>query len=103
MLQHTAIELNKISVCDAGVVATTDPGVAIPVTPVCHPLLSEDNTRVVGEAASDARATLRKAPEGWRATVTAALDRIQARLDNAGQVKLSAYLQAVRFLLGSLP
>lgn len=102
MLQHTAIELNKIQVCEAGTAVTTSPD-AIAIPPVCHPLLSEDNVRAVGETASDIRAALRQTPTGWRAIVSAGLERMQARLDNAGQVKLSAYLQAVRFLLQSLP
>lgn len=101
-VQHAAIELNKIQVCEAGTAVSTSPD-AIVVPPACHPLLSEDNVRAVGETASDIRASLRQTPAGWRAIVTAGLERMQARLDNAGQVKLAAYLQAVRWLLGSLP
>lgn len=101
-VQHAAIELNKIQVCEAGTAVSTSPD-AIVVPPSCHPLLSEDNVRAVGETASDIRASLRQTPAGWRAIVTAGLERMQARLDNAGMIKLSAYLQAVRFLLGSLP
>jgi hypothetical protein len=103
MLQHTAIELNRISVCDAGTVVTVEAPDAIAAPPNCHPLLSENNVRAVGETASDVRAALRQTPAGWRAIVTAGLDRMVARLDNAGQVRMAAYLQAVRFLLGSLP
>jgi len=102
-VQTAAIQLNKISVCEAGTVITAESGPALDIPPACHPLLSEDNVRAVGETASDIRASLRKTPEGWRAIVATGLERMTARLDNAGQVKLAAYLQAVRFLLGSLP
>lgn len=102
MLQTTAIQLNKINVCEA-TIATTDPTTAVVPQAQCRPLLSDDNTRAVGETTSDIRAALRQTPAGWRAIVTAGLDRIITRLDNAGQIKMAAYLQAVRFLVQSAP
>ena len=97
-VQHTAIELNKIPICEA---ATSTDVTAPAVVQTCHPLLSDDNTRAVLEVMTDARAVLRKTPDGWASIATAALDRVQVRLDNAGQVKLLPYLQAVRFLIQS--
>ena len=100
-IQHVGIELNKIVVCEAGSASSVDPG--SPVLPqVCHPLLSEANTRAVGETATDIRAALRETPNGYVAIVSAGLDRLIQRLDNAGQVKLLPYIQAVRYLLTSV-
>ena len=100
-VQHTAIELNKIPICEPTTLAPTLDSTAPVVGQTCHPLLSEANTRAVVEGMTDARAVLRKTPEGWAAIATAALDRLQTRLDNAGQVKLLPYLQAVRFIIQS--
>ena len=100
-IQHTAIELNKIPICEPTTLAPTLDSTAPVVGQSCHPLLSEPNTRAVVEGMTDARAVLRKTPEGWAAIATAALDRLQTRLDNAGQVKLLPYLQAVRFIIQS--
>ena len=102
-LQHAAIELNKIPVCDQASPASfpNSPENAPLVVQSCRPLLSDDNVRAVGETMSDARAALRQTPSGWAAIAAAALDRLQVRLDNAGQVKLAAYVQMVRFLVNS--
>ena len=102
-VQHAAIELNKIPICDQAAAAQpTSPTAAGPlVIQSCRPLLSDDNTRAVGETMNDARAALRQTPNGWAAIAVAALDRIQLRLDSAGQTKLAPYLQMVRFLLNS--
>ena len=77
--QHVAIGLNHIQVCDPA---------------PCHPLLSNHNTGIVVDAATDALTTLRGVPDGWKATVQAALDRIKIRLDAAGLTKFTPYLTA---------
>lgn len=89
--QNAAIELNKIQRCEPA------PSV------VCTPLLSDRNTGVVVDAATDGLTTLRAVPAGWRATTSAAIDRIAMRLDAAGQAKFSAYLQAARSMLAAIP
>ena len=102
-VQTAAIALNKIPICDGAAPASfpSSPENAPVVVQSCRPLLSDDNTRAVGETMNDARAALRQTPNGWAAIAVAALDRIQLRLDNAGQTKLAPYLQMVRFLLNS--
>ena len=88
-LQSVAIGLNRVQQC-AG-------------TPtVCHPLLSDDNTRVVVDAVTDGLTSLRAVPEGWKATGLAVVDRITLRLDDAGQSKLSAYLATAAAILNQL-
>ena len=87
-LQHAAIELNKLERC-------IDPA-------PCAPLLSTENTRVVVEAVTDGLLTLRAIPDGWLATGISVLTRIEARLDAAGQDKLSMYLTAARAVLSGL-
>lgn len=77
--QHAAIELNKVQVCD-------------PMP--CHPLLSDHNTGIVVDAATDALTTLRAVPTGWKATTQAAIERIKTRLDAAGLTKFTPYLTA---------
>ena len=88
--QHAAIALNGIPVCD-----TATP-------PVCHPLLSDSNTRVVVDATTDTLTTIKATPDGWRATALAACDRIDARLDANGKQSLKVYVAAVRALIGGL-
>ena len=77
-VQSAAIGLNKIQQC----------------TPLCHPLLSDTNTRIVIEIARDGLQSLRAVPEGWKATGLAVAGRIRLRLDEAGRSKMAAYLTA---------
>lgn len=90
-LQHVAIELNKVQVCP------TPPA----TTPACHPLLSEANTRIVGDATSSAITVMRQAPDGWKPTLDAALTQISSKLDAAGKQELAAYLDAARAIVNS--
>jgi hypothetical protein len=87
-LQTAAIGLNKIQVCPP------DP---------CHPLLSEANTRLVGNTATSARDAIDVAPAGWKATAQAALTMIAAQLDAAGKQTLAAYLTAANAVITSIP
>ncbi len=87
LVQTAAINLNKVQVCDP-----------LP----CHPLLSDANTRVVVDAVTDGIQTLKAVPAGWKATGTTIVDRIDQRLDTAGQSKLKAYTAAVRAIIGGL-
>lgn len=86
-VQHASIELNKVQRCE----------------PACAPLLSDRNTGVVVDAVTDGLLTLRAVPQGWKATTSAALERMAVRLDEAGRAKLSTYLQAGRAALAALP
>ena len=90
-VQHAAIELNKINICP------TPPA----TEPACHKLLSDANTGIVVDAATDALTTMKAAPAGWKVAVTTAIDRITLRLDAAGKHEVSAYLTAARAIVNS--
>ena len=87
VLQSAAIGLNKIQVCPP------DP---------CHPLLSDANTRIVGNTATSARNTIDAAPAGWKLTAQAALNQIAMQLDAAGRTQLAAYLTAANSVVAAL-
>lgn len=89
-LQRSAIALNAVTRCD-----TAQP-------PVCMPLLSDANTRVVIDGTADVVKTLRAVPAGWKATALEGLDRITTRLDAAGKTKLASYLSVISSVAGSL-
>ncbi len=89
-LQQTAISLNSIEKCDAQ------------VPPVCAPLLSNANTRVVIGVVEDVVLTLRAVPSGWLATANAALTQLSQRLSPEAQEKLAAYINMVRDVTGGL-
>lgn len=80
-LQHAAIQLNKVQVCDPA---------------PCHALLSDNNTRMVVDATTTALTTMRATPTGWAAAVNAALTGITSQLDDAGKKELSVYLDSVK-------
>lgn len=86
-LQHAAIQLNGFQICEPA---------------PCRPLLSRDNTEIVVDAVTDGITTLKKVPEGWRATGLAAVQRIETRLDAAGKTKLASYLAAARSVIEQL-
>lgn len=94
-VSHTAIELNKVQVCDPVTVGGGEPS-------NCHALLSDSNTRVVLDAVEDGLKTIKAVPDGWKATGLAALTRISARLDLAGRDKLNAYLTAAKAIIDAL-
>ena len=85
-VQHTAIELNKIQVCD----------------PACHPLVSDRNTGIVVDAVADGLKAIQRVPDGWKATAVVVLERIEGRLDAAGKEKLAAYVIAARTVIDAL-
>lgn len=82
--QHAAIELNKTQVCDPA---------------PCRPLLPDDQTRVVVDAVADALTVLAKTPEGWKAEMLTALDKVDAKLTAYGKDRLKAYTQMVRIVV----
>lgn len=86
-VQSAAIGLNGIPVCAEAVP---------PAPPVCHPLLSDASTRIVVEIVTDSALTLKATPAGWQASATAALDRIDARLDAADKPQMKVYTAAAR-------
>lgn len=86
-VQHAAIELNKIQVCDPA---------------PCHPLFSDANTRVVVSVVTDALTTIKPLPAGWKPVAVTALDRLVSRLDASGQQQLGAYVAAARTIVNSL-
>lgn len=90
-VQHVAIALNGVQRCEAP-----------PNDSVCAPVLSDANTRVVVNTVTAALKTIEAVPSGWKATATEALTQIGARLDAAGQSRLSAYLAAARAALAAL-
>src|SRR5678815_2671016 len=90
MLQKSAIGLNDIQRCEA------------PPSTTCRPLLADNNTRVVIDVVADAVRTIRKVPDGWKATASAALSTVATRLDAAGKTVLSEYLKAANTILTSI-
>ena len=85
-IQHVAIELNKVLVCD----------------PACHGLLSDKNTGIVVDAVRKVLLTIQQAPNGWKATALVGLDQIDALLDETGRAKLKAYTAAARATIQAL-
>jgi hypothetical protein len=65
---------------------------AINLNAAVPPLLSERNTRIVGEAANSARRSIEKVPDGWRPTVVATLQQIRDQLDAQGKQAMGAWL-----------
>jgi len=91
-LQHVVIELNKVIVCPE-----------LPaIAPPCHPLVSDDNTRIVIDAVADGLTTLRRVPDGWRETGLAAIVRVENRLDAAGMGRIRVYVTAARAAITSI-
>jgi hypothetical protein len=86
-LQHTAIELNKVQVCEPA---------------PCRPLLSDKNTGVVVDSVTSTLKVLRGVPSGWRTIVRNALSQILERLDDFGQQRLRPYIEIVAALAYSL-
>jgi hypothetical protein len=86
-LQGAAIGLNKIQVCDPQ---------------PCHPALSDHNTGIVVDAATDALKAMRAVPDGWLATADAALERVTTRLDAGGRTQFDPYLAGARTTLEKL-
>lgn len=86
-VQHTAIELNKIQVCNPA---------------PCHPFLSNADTRIVVDAATEAAMVLRATPAGWQVTANLFISRLEARLTAAGKGQLGAYLEVVRTVMNSI-
>ncbi len=66
-----------------------------------HEADAQDITRVVVDAVHDALVTIKAAPDGWKAALATALERIHGRLDRAGLAELSAYVTAARTILAS--
>jgi hypothetical protein len=87
VIQSTAIALNKVQVCDPA---------------PCHPLLSDDNTRIVIVAVRDGVKTLQAVPAGWKTTALAVVDQIDARLDQFGKEKLKTWTAAARVVITGL-
>lgn len=86
-LQHAAIELNKVQVCEPA---------------PCHPLLTDTNTGVVVDNVTSALTAMRAVPTGWKATATQALDTIQMRLDESGKTTLTAYISMAVTIINGL-
>lgn len=90
-LQHAAIELNEKLVCDSA------------APPVCAPLLSEANTRIVVQNVTSTLTAMGPNPANIQVTVDTTLKEIESRLDAAGKTKILPYIQAVRVVAGLLP
>lgn len=90
-VQHVAIELNKILMCEAP-----------PNQTQCHSVLSDKNTGLVVDAVRKVLLTIQQVPSGWRQTVLTGLDQIDSALDEAGKGKLKAYTAAARVTIGAL-
>lgn len=87
-VQHAAIELNKIKTCTSA------------TPPVCTPtIMSDRNTGIIVDAVADAVPVIVATPEGWRAAVSALLERVQSRLDAAGLTRVRPYLDVLRLLV----
>ena len=85
-VQHVAIELNKVLICD----------------PTCHGVLSDKNTGIVVDAVRRILLTIQQVPNGWKQTALLGLDQIDAALDDAGKGKLKAYTAAARATIAAL-
>lgn len=90
-VQHVAIELNKILICDPPPNQTN-----------CHSVLSDKNTGIVVDAVRKVLLTIQQVPSGWRQTVLTGLDQIDAALDELGKAKLKAYTAAARVTVSAL-
>ncbi len=86
-VQHVAIALNGVQVCDPA---------------PCHPLFSDNNTRIVVNVVAAGVKTIHQVPSGWKATALAALSQLSETLDAAGKSKLAAYLDAARAILNGV-
>lgn len=80
--QHAVIELNKVQ-------TGTPP----------HALVSDADTRIVVDAATDALTTLKQTPNGWRPTVATVVDRVENRLNADAKQKVSLYLNVLKAFL----
>lgn len=98
-VQHAAIELNKIQVCQQNAQPVVPP---LTSPAPCHPFLSDANTGVVVDNATTAFNAVKAIPDGWKAAITQALSTISERLDADGRASLGAYLTAASTILNSL-
>ena len=85
-VMNSAIALNELTACD----------------PTCHPVLSEQNTRIVVQAIRGADVTIKQFPAGWNIVAATALDQVSTYIDDNGKAKLQPYLTAASAILKSL-
>ena len=85
-VMSSAIALNTLQICD----------------PTCHPVLSEQNTRVVVQAIRSADLTLKQIPGGWQLISTTALDQVSLYLDSNGREKILPYIIAAKSIIAAL-
>ena len=85
-VMNSAIALNELIQCD----------------PNCHPVLSEQNARIVVQSVRSADIVIKQFPAGYTMLAATALDQIDLYLDTAGKAKLSPYIAAARAILVSL-
>lgn len=89
-VERAAIAFNSQTVC------SEDP------VPVCAPMLSTANTRIVVIACNAAIRAIAAYPDGWHASGLAAVTQIETNLGASGQTRLLPYLSAVRLVLANL-
>lgn len=85
-VMSSAIALNELQICD----------------PTCHPVLSEQNTRVVVQAIRSADLTLKQIPGGWQLIANTALDQVSLYLDSNGKEKILPYIIAAKSIIAAL-
>lgn len=86
-VQHAAIELNKIQVCNPA---------------PCHPLFSNKDTAIVVDNVTTALTTMRTVPQGWKATALSALQAVKMRLADDGKASIAAYLDTAIAIVSAL-
>jgi hypothetical protein len=66
----------------------------------CTPMLSDRNTRIVGNIFAPTIKVLDVAPNGWLPLARAAVEQTLLELDSEGREKLRPYLLAIEIALG---
>lgn len=62
-------------------------------------LLSDANTRIVGNAMQSARRAIEQTPDGWRAVTVASLTQVRSQLDAVGKQQMAAWLDVAATMI----
>lgn len=91
-LQHAAIALNAITVCD--------PGTKI----VCHPFFSDEHTRATIDVTRSALEQIDELPARWNQATLTACDQLYERitLSDHPDLKLNPYIETARAIVRGL-
>lgn len=85
-VQHAAIELNKITECDAEA--------------KCTALLSDRNRRVIVNVITPTLVAMDALPSGYLTLTQSAIEQINAQLDSEGRDRMRPYFVAIQVAVG---